>query len=302
VQLLLEEIGIEFIRFWLRKTGNRSIAVAGGVFSNVKFNQRVHELEEVDEFFVHPAMDDSGLAVGGAFAALAEEPGTDPTRLLQRLKNVYFGTSYEDDEIRQCIEAFGFHATYEAKITDVVAKLLAEGYVVARFTGRMEYGPRALGHRSILYQTTDPSINDWLNAHLLRTEFMPFAPATLQECADDCFEGLNGARDSARYMTITFNCTEKMRAQSPGVVHVDGTARPQILEAETAPDLFQIVKAYHKLTGIPSLINTSFNMHGEPIVCTPEDALRSFKEGKLHYLAIGHWLVGNPELKKNEKS
>ena len=301
VQFLLEEIGIQFIQYWLRKTGIRSIAVAGGVFSNVKFNQRVHELEEVDNFFVHPAMDDSGLAVGGAFAALADEPGADPARLLQRLKNVYFGTSYTDDEIRKAIDASGFEATYEPEITDTIAKLLAEGRVVARFTGRMEYGPRALGHRSILYQTTDPSINDWLNTHLLRTEFMPFAPATLQEYADECFDGLDGARDSARYMTITFNCTEKMRQQSPGVVHVDGTARPQILDPDTAPDFYKIGMAYHKLTGIPSLINTSFNMHGEPIVCTPEDALRSFNQGKLDYLAIGNWLVVNPELKKNGK-
>jgi len=302
VQLLLEEIGIEFIRYWLQKTGIRSIAVAGGVFSNVKFNQRVHELDEVDQFFVHPAMDDSGLAVGGAFAALADEPGADPARLLQHLKNVYFGTSYTDDEIRKAIDEFGFEATYEPEITDVIARLLAEGRVVARFTDRMEYGPRALGHRSILYQTTDPSINDWLNAHLLRTEFMPFAPATLQEYADECFEGLDGARDSARYMTITFNCTERMRLQSPGVVHVDGTARPQILDPDTAPDFYKIAVAYHKLTGIPSLINTSFNMHGEPIVCTPEDALRSFNQGKLDYLAIGNWLVVNSELKKNGKS
>ena len=302
VQLLLEEIGIEFIRFWLRKTGLRSIAVAGGVFSNVKFNQRVHELPEVDDFFVHPAMDDSGLAIGGAFAALAEEPGADPKRLLQRLKNVYFGTSYSDVEIRRCIEVFGFDATYESPIAEVIARLLAEGRVVARFTGRMEYGPRALGHRSILYQTTDPTVNDWLNAHLLRTEFMPFAPATLQEFADECFDGLEGARDSARYMTITFNCTEKMRAQSPGVVHVDGTARPQILDPETAPDFYKIAVAYHGLTGIPSLINTSFNMHGEPIVCTPEDALRSFKQGKLDYLAIGNWLVKNPDLRERKAS
>jgi carbamoyltransferase len=301
VQLLLEEIGIQFIQYWLRKTGIRSIAVAGGVFSNVKFNQRVHELPEVDNFFVHPAMDDSGLAIGGAFAALADESGMDPKNLCQRLKNVYFGTSYGDDEIRKSIEAFGFEATRESNITDVIARLLAEGHVVARFTGRMEYGPRALGHRSILYQTTDPSINDWLNERLLRTEFMPFAPATLQEYADECFEGLDGARDSARFMTITFNCTEKMRAQSPGVVHVDGTARPQILDPDTAPDFYKIAVAYHKLTGIPSLINTSFNMHGEPIVCTPDDALRSFKDGRLDYLAIGDWLVVNPEL-RNGKS
>jgi len=218
------------------------------------------------------------------------------------LKNIYFGTQYGDEEICTCIEAFGFDASYEADITNVVAKLLAEGYVVARFTGRMEYGPRALGHRSILYQAADPSINDWLNVHLLRTEFMPFAPATLQEYADECFEGLDGARDSARYMTVTFNCTEKMHAQSPGVVHVDGTARPQILDPDTAPDFYKIAVAYHRLTGIPSLINTSFNMHGEPIVCTPEDALRSFNQGRLDYLAIGNWLVVNPELRKKGKS
>lgn len=301
VQLLLEEIGIEFIHYWLRKTVIRSIAVAGGVFANVKFNQRVHEMDEVDNFFVHPAMDDSGLSVGGAFAALANAPETDPVGLLQRLKDVYFGTSYGDEEIRKSIEAFGFDATYESNITEVVAKLLAEGRVVARFTGRMEYGPRALGHRSILYQTTDPSINDWLNEHLLRTEFMPFAPATLQEYADECYEGLDGARDSARFMTITFNCSERMHLQSPGVVHVDGTARPQILDPDTAPDFYKIAVAYHELTGIPSLINTSFNMHGEPIVCTPEDALRSFNKGKLDYLAIGNWLVENPELRKNRK-
>jgi carbamoyltransferase len=301
VQLLLEEIGIQFIQYWLRKTGIRSIAVAGGVFSNVKFNQHVHELPEVDNFFVHPAMDDSGLAVGGAFAAFANESGVDPRYLSQRLKNVYFGTSYGDDQICKSIEGFGFEATRESNIADIISKLLAEGRVVARFTGRMEYGPRALGHRSILYQTTDPSINDWLNERLLRTEFMPFAPATLQEYADECFEGLDGARDSARFMTITFNCTEKMRAQSPGVVHVDGTARPQILDPETAPDFYKIALAYYKLTGIPSLINTSFNMHGEPIVCTPEDALRSFKDGRLDYLAIGDWLVVNPEMNKYGK-
>src|SRR5690606_30321745 len=147
-----------------------------------------------------------------------------------------------------------------------------------------------LGHRSILYQTTDPSINDWLNARLHRTEFMPFGPATLVEYADQCYVNLDGARDAARYMTITFNCTESMRAQSPGVVHVDGTARPQILHPDPAPDFYQILSAYHKITGIPSLINTSFNMHGEPIVCTPQDALRSFSQGRLDYLAVENWL------------
>jgi carbamoyltransferase len=295
VQLVLEEIGTAFVRYWLRRTGFRNIAVAGGVFSNVKFNQRIHELEEVDNFFVHPAMDDSGLSVGAAFAAFAEQPGFDPSKAIQRLSNVYLGPEYNEREIKQAVEASSLPAHYEPNVHKSIAELLSQGYVVARFTGRMEYGPRALGHRSILYQTTDPSVNDWLNERLKRTEFMPFAPATLLEYAHHCYEKLEGAEDPARFMTITFNCTEEMRSQSPGVVHVDGTARPQIIDLDTAPDFYQILKEYHKLTGIPSLINTSFNMHGEPIVCSPQDAVRSFKEGNLDYLVIGKWVIENLE-------
>jgi len=296
VQLLLEEIGTAFIRYWLRRTGLRDIAVAGGVFANVKFNQRVHELDEVDRFFVHPAMDDSGLSVGSALAELLAGSSQPPTHLMRRLPNVYFGAAYEPSEISRAIDRFGFEASYLPNIHKEIAKLLAEGHVVARFHGAMEYGPRALGNRSILYQTTDASVNDWLNHRLVRTEFMPFAPATLAEYASHCYENLEGAEDTARFMTITLNCTPEMRRVSPGVVHVDGTARPQLIDASTAPDFYAILQAYHQLTGIPSLINTSFNMHEEPIVCTPDDALRSFKAGKLDYLALENWLVPHPDL------
>ncbi|MCL4871390.1 MAG: carbamoyltransferase [Anaerolineae bacterium] len=291
VQLILEEVGLAFVRHWQQKTGLRHIVVAGGVFANVKFNQRVHELPEVDRFFVHPAMDDSGLAVGAAMAALSEQPHAAAPLLPQRLANVYFGPAYSDEEIEQAVAAANLSAVYLSDMPEQIAALLAEGFVVARFTGRMEYGPRALGHRSIMYQTTDPSVNDWLNEHLKRTEFMPFAPATLVEHASACYENLSGAEDPARFMTITFDCTPQMRAQSPGVVHVDGTARPQLLDPETAPDFYAILTAYHRRTGIPSLINTSFNMHGEPIVCTPQDAIRSFLAGNLDVLAMGNWLL-----------
>lgn len=296
VQLLLEEIGVAFVRYWLRLTGLRNLAVAGGVFANVKFNQRVHELDEVDNFFVHPAMDDSGLSVGGALAAYVEQPGVDPAKVSHTLPNVYLGPEYSEEEMVRAIEAGGAQATRHDDIHNTIAGLLAEGYVVARFTGRMEYGPRALGHRTILYQTTDPSVNDWLNIDLKRTEFMPFAPATLVEHAGRCYHNLQGATDPARFMTITFDCTPEMRATSPGVVHVDGTARPQLIDPDTAPDFYAILTAYHQLTGIPSLINTSFNMHGEPIVCTPEDAVRSFQAGNLDFLAMGNWLLRRPGL------
>jgi carbamoyltransferase len=293
VQVVLEEVGVAFARYWLRRTGLRRLAVAGGVFANVKLNQRLHDLEEVDHFSVHPAMDDSGLALGAALAAQAEQRGADRARLLQRLSHVYFGPEFTEREMEAAIERAGLPARRVPDMPEAIAQLLADGKVVARFAGRMEYGPRALGHRSILYQTSDPSVNAWLNHNLKRTEFMPFAPATLAQHAGQCYARLMGAEDSARFMTITFDCTPAMRAASPGVVHVDGTARPQLVDAETAPDFHAILSAYHRRTGVPSLINTSFNLHGEPIVCTPADAVRSFQQGNLDYLAIGPYLVSN---------
>ena len=294
VQLVLEEIGTAFVSYWLRHTGMTNVAVAGGVFANVKFNQRIHELDGVTGFFVHPAMDDSGLSVGAGFAAYADQPEIDPTTLIQRLPNVYLGPDYSDEEIEQAIQASGCQARHEPNIHATIASLLAQGHVVARFAGRMEYGPRALGNRTIMYQTTDPSVNDWLNKRLDRTEFMPFAPATLKEYAPECYKNLEGAENPARFMTVTFDCTSKMQGMSPSVVHVDGTARPQLIDRETTPDFYQILTEYHSLTGIPSLINTSFNMHEEPIVCSPEDAIRSFQQGNLDFLAIGNWLISHP--------
>jgi carbamoyltransferase len=295
VQMLLEEVGVEFFRYWLRRTGLRKVAVAGGVFANVKFNQRVHELEEVDEFFVHPAMDDGGLSVGSALALVADQGKEQAASLISRLENVYFGPEYSQEEIAAAIQEAGCVGERYDDVHTKIAELIDERYVVARFAGRMEYGPRALGHRSILYRADDPSVNDWLNERLHRTEFMPFAPATLAEEADRCFLNLDGARDPARFMTVTFDCTDEMKRQSPGVVHVDGTARPQLVDAQTAPDLHGILSAYHRRTGVPSIVNTSFNMHEEPIVCTPQDAVRAFQLGHLDYLAIGDYIVRHPE-------
>lgn len=293
-QQVLEAIGTAFVQYWLGRTGLRHLAVAGGVFANVKFNQRLHQLPGLARIFIYPPMDDGGLATGSALAALADSPTIEPGALCQPLADVYYGPEYSGRAVEQAIQAAGCLVSYEADIQGCIGALLAQGHVVARFTGRMEFGPRALGHRSILYQTTDPAVNNWLNDNLDRTEFMPFAPATLAEYAADCYEELAGAEDPARFMTITFPCTRQMQAQSPGVVHVDGTARPQLVDAQTAPDLYGILQAYHRLTGIPSLINTSFNMHEEPIVCSPADALRSFQQGKLDYLALDNWLIANP--------
>ena len=175
-----------------------------------------------------------------------------------------------------------------------VARLLADEKVVGWFHGRMEYGPRALGHRSILYHAKEPAVNQWLNQRLGRTEFMPFAPATLYEHQHQCYAGVDGGDYAAQFMTITFNCTEFMKRESPAAVHVDGTARPQLVTATSNPSFHQILTEYHRLTGLPSVINTSFNMHEEPIVCSPADALRAFLEGELDFLAMGNYLLEHP--------
>jgi carbamoyltransferase len=133
-----------------------------------------------------------------------------------------------------------------------------------------------------------------VNANLVRTEFMPFAPSTLAECAEQCFIGVEGAFDAARFMTITFNCTDWMKENCPGVVHVDGTARPQLVRKEDNLSFYRIIEEFHRFTGLPAIINTSFNMHEEPIVSTPLDAIRAFQSGHLDYLAMNNVLIQNP--------
>ncbi|MCK8516807.1 carbamoyltransferase [Methylonatrum kenyense] len=285
IQLLLEQSVASFCDHWVRKTGVQDVALAGGVFANVKLNERVHELDSVRNLFVHPGMGDEGLAVG---AALFEHKRLRGYVRRPVIGDVYLGAGYTKDAVAQAIQgADGFR---ELELHDslerTAAQMLADGKVIARSAGRMEYGPRALGNRTIMYQTTDATVNKWLNERLSRTEFMPFAPVTLWEERESCYKDLAGAEDSARFMTITFNCTDQMRRQSPAVVHVDGTARPQLIRREDNPSYYDILAEYRKITGIPSLINTSFNMHEEPIVNTPEEAVRAFQHSKLDALIL----------------
>jgi carbamoyltransferase len=158
----------------------------------------------------------------------------------------------------------------------------------------MEYGPRALGNRSILYQPGDPSVNDWLNELLRRTEFMPFAPSSLHEHSSELYENFKGAEDTARFMTVTFHCTPSMIKRCGGVVHVDKTARPQIVRKQDNQSYYNIISEYYKRTAVPVIINTSFNIHEEPIVRSPQDAVRAFLDSALDYLAIGDFIVEGP--------
>ncbi|MFN7973249.1 MAG: carbamoyltransferase C-terminal domain-containing protein [Acidobacteriota bacterium] len=282
----LEKRVLALVDDHVRSPAGTAITLAGGVFGNVRLNQKIKE-RGFASTYIQPAMGDTGLSLGAAYATVAERHGVGP----RPLASVYLGPGFGAEEIRATLDRLGVRYEAPSVVEHATARLLAEGKVVARFDGRLEFGPRALGNRSILYRTEDKSVNDWLNVKLRRSEFMPFAPVTLAERAGALYEGLGGAELTSKFMNMTFDCTEAMRRQSPAVVHVDGTARPQILAREDNPSYHEILSEYERLTGVPTLINTSFNMHEEPIVHTPEDAVRAFRAAELDALAIGPFLV-----------
>jgi carbamoyltransferase len=292
-QRVLEEVTEQTVRWWLAKTGLTKVAVSGGVHANVKLNQRIREIAGVGEVFVYPNMGDGGCGTGAAM--LAFHGPCSP------IDQVYFGPDFGEAEMAAALKRAGLPGPRVPDIEDKIAQLLTEDCIVGRFNGRMEYGPRALGNRSILYPARDPEVNQWLNQQLGRTEFMPFAPAALAEESHRLFHGLAAAAKTAEFMTITFDCTEEMRRLCPAAVHVDGTARPQLVTPRTNPSFHAILKGYHQRTGIPAIINTSFNMHEEPIICTPDDAVRAFLQGRLDYLAMGNFLVPHPRLAEISK-
>ncbi len=282
-QQILEEAVVAYVAHWVQETGVGHVAVAGGVFANVKLNQHIAALPEVDSLWVIPHMGDGGLAAGAALGAA----GATPTRL----SHAYWGPSFTDKECRQALATAGIKRHRPKDAVDKVARLLAKGKVVGRFHGGMEWGPRALGNRSILARPHDPTVNDWLNERLGRSEFMPFAPVVRVEDAERYFLGTPKAMDAARFMTVCFETTARFQEECPAAVHVDGTARPQFIDADTQPELHKLLGAVGDLTGTPVLINTSFNLHEEPIVCTPSDAIRAWQGATLDVLWLGEQVL-----------
>ena len=293
-QHALEEIVCKITKFWIAETGLNDVVLAGGVAANVKMNQRIAELEGVTRIFIHPNMGDGGTCVGATLAYLFDLGRVKS----EEWKTCYLGPNYAEEEMERALRQAGLEPTRVENVAKETAELLAHGKVVARFSGSMEYGPRALGNRSILYSASDHSVNDWLNKQLGRTEFMPFAPVTLYDHCRDRYLNFDKIILPSRFMTITCACTDLMKDESPAAVHVDGTARPQILRREDNPDFYSILEEYDKLTNIPTLINTSLNMHEEPIVCTPKDAIRASLEGSLDYISMGPFIVSLKSIKK----
>ncbi len=286
VQNILELNVAGIVRDWLRKTNLTRVVAAGGIVANVKLNQRLHQLDEVEQMFVCPNMGDGGLSLGAICAQFGLRPRT--------INDVFWGDAISNDDVLESLTQNQLAYTRCDDIERKIAELLAEGFIVARCSGRMEWGPRALGNRSVLASTTQPGVVERLNRLLRRSDFMPFAPAVLDEVADQYFADLDSARNAAEFMTVCFDATQKMKDEHPAVTHVDGTVRPQLVRERTNPGFHRLLTEYQNLTGSGIVLNTSFNIHEEPIVRTAEHAVRSFLDAGLDYLAIEDILVTAP--------
>ncbi|WP_020528439.1 carbamoyltransferase family protein [Flexithrix dorotheae] len=290
VQKISEDIAVEYVKHFLKKYPNKNVVLAGGLFANVRINQVISEIEGVEFVFIHQNMGDGGCSVGAALYCLYDlnEKAYDS----YSPNNVYFGNSYNDNEIESALKNSNLNYRKSDNIEAEIAKYIHSGKVIGRFNGGMEYGPRALGNRSLLGSPTDKSINDWLNKKLNRTEFMPFAPSVLEEEAPNLFENYSKgvASKASNFMTITYDVKENWKDKMQATTHIDGTARPQVVRKEDNPSFHKIIEEYHKLSGIPGVINTSFNMHEEPIVASPQDAIKALKQKAFDYLAIGNFI------------
>ncbi len=281
IQQVLEDAITDAVTRMVKAHGIRRIGLAGGVFANVRMNACIAAIEGVDEVFIYPAMGDDGLVAGGALEFLMRRDGLSAW-LDQRveLRDVYLGRGYPDAD---AVFAAGAKATGGDPVPET-ADLLAAGEVGAIFSERMEFGPRALGARTILANPSNADVNQTINDRLNRSEFMPFAPFVGAADAERVFAIDGRNRYACRFMTITTPVHDEWREKIPAVVHVDGTARPQIIDAQTNPLYAAILERFKQVSGLPVLVNTSFNAHEEPIINTPEQALTALLNDRVDFL------------------
>ena len=292
VQKLLEDVFLEYLedlhKFYPEY---KRVAVAGGIFANVKLNQKINELDWVDEVYVYPAMSDSGLALAAAIMKSVELGEWEN----KRFENVFLGNDYTKDEIKKEEKEWNFNK--EKFDSKKVAKLLNDGNIIGCFQGKMEYGPRALGSRSILVRATDKEMHETLNNRLERHEIMPFAPIILGEKVDDVCKNTK-SKMTAEFMTMCYTVKDEWVDKIPAVVHrVDNTLRPQLVFKERNKFFHSILNEYYKIKKIPVLLTPSFNGHGQPIIYDLNQPFEHLEKGTVDYLV----LEDNLYWSKNEK-
>jgi carbamoyltransferase len=285
VQEACEQAMMALVAQAVKMTGERNVCLAGGVALNSKANGKILISGLVDDLFVQPAAADDGVALGAALAPYLANDGRVP---LTRLRQMFWGPASSDEEIEKTLCTYKLRATKLDDPSSTAGEMLADGKILGWFQGRMEFGPRALGGRSILADPRDPEMNAKVNnAVKFREWWRPFAPALLASAAP---EYLESAYDSP-FMIFTSVVRPEKRDVIPSVTHVDGTARPQTVEPDANPLYYRMIQAFGERTGVPVVMNTSFNLRGEPIVCTPTDAIRTFFSSGMDALVIGPYLV-----------
>ncbi len=268
----------------VKKTGNPDISLSGGGALNCRANQELRSCDFVKQVYVQPPANDAGTALGAALYTYSEIKGLKPSKQ----EDVFLGPSYTSNEIEEVLEIAKIEFEKINDSSKCAAELLSKGKIIGWFQGRMEFGSRSLGNRSILADPKDSCMKDKINHFVKHREaWRPFAPSIIYECMDDYFE----CKCSAPHMTISFNALKDKIKDISSVVHVDGTARVQTVETGRNGKFYELLNEFYGITGIPILLNTSFNDCGEPIVCTPQDALQCFFSTGLDALVLGDYLV-----------
>lgn len=285
-QATLEKAAHAWVDVLLRETGTRHLCLAGGVALNCSMNGKLSRREDVEGIFVQPASSDSGTALGASLFAHAAETGERPDFVME---HAYWGPGYSDEEIADAIaKSKSGHVEHCPNIAARTAELLAAGKIVAWFQGRCELGPRALGARSILANPGMPEMKDKVNREVKwREPWRPFAPSIRKEKAGRYVKSLV----DSPFMIVAFDATEEGKKAIPAAVHVDGTARVQTVTREANPLYWELLGEMESRTGTPAVLNTSFNVKGQPIVLTPLEAISTFYSCGLDHLAIGSYLL-----------
>jgi len=289
IQRATEEVMLKWVGKLLNITKAKYLAMSGGVFSNVKLNYELSRIDNIDEMFIFPAMGDEGLPVGACVDYLISK--SDVLSIdRRRLKSIYYGFPYQASELVSLAKRKKFNIQNDNPAL-IAAKLLAKHKVGAIFNGRMEMGPRALGARTILANPSKRNINDSINKRLQRTEFMPFAPFVTDYNAEKVFHINKNNLYACRFMTTVAQVKDEWKDKISAVVHIDGTARPQIVYREDNPLYYDLLCEFEKATGLPVLVNTSFNAHEEPIINTPEEALQALIDGRVDFLVCTEGVI-----------
>ena len=285
VQDACESTMLSVARLALEKTRSRNLCLAGGVALNSKANGKIAACGIVDNIFVQPAAADDGVALGAALAPFLDGGGRLPSKAM---RHVYLGPSFEDASIEATLKTYKIRYSCLSDPAATAAEMISRSKILGWYQGRMEFGPRALGSRSIIADPRDPEMNTKVNnAVKFREWWRPFAPSFKKEAAP---EYLESAFDSP-FMILTAKVRPEKRCVIPSVTHIDGSARPQTVEKEINPLYYRLIDEFGKRTGVPVIMNTSFNLRGEAIVHTPTDALRTFFSSGMDALVLGSFLV-----------